>query len=738
MYPPDMCMRQIALELVRDPYKYYPLVEEDLMESGQSYASYCYNTFHQQIWGDDLMAAILGKLWNISITIVTPKYTAPLHLFHVNPMPDVVIVSNGGSWLEQEGQKTTHFSGTESTDVNWITVGSGLSNLTPDVLNDAVKAKRLATAKFLKDQEDHTLDALRGVVSAINRMENKAAEMIEEAESLRDQLGRAEYLLQELGIRAEKIREVKAELKDKPFMRTEERERIDNDRKRKHEQDELEKEEERKRTKTYGITPEGEHIITVGHDEIKQLVSDFATPKVTPKATDPPETSQKESVTPKATVLPEPKATDLPETIQKEVVEKSTEKGVQEIVKTEKKVTPEEAVLLDFDAEEEGDNTLMWGADVEDSVLKEQEMLLLDNPTGVLPQTIPQLITQTEPPKPKRQSRLHEYLPPSTMKVINRLQAQTQAPERKNIIIIDSSQQQQQQQQQQLIQSTQLQPTQYLQESQYVPAQLQSTQYVQVPQVHSSQYVQGAQLHQVQNLAPQILQVRQAASASSMSTSQEVVIPRKGVSSLRTDTSGPIDKRLQDPKRHYCKKCKAHYTRKDELTYHERFNCLKSRRDFICEECNAGYYSDTTLMQHYFKEHLKTFLYFCQKCGQGFYYKPYRSTHRAACPNKDGPDKYEGTTKALTPELKKKFRRRTQMQVNVPPGVMAIAQEQELIDSGEVDIYEEEVPEGVTQSTSTRPTVKSETFILPTEQQEDEAFIPPSALEHADKMKEKQ
>ena len=263
-------------------------------------------------------------------------------------------------------------------------------------------------------------------------------------------------------------------------------------------------------------------------------------------------------MTPKATDLPEPKATDLPETIQKEVVEKSTEKGVQEIVKTEKKVTPEETVLLDLDAEEEGDNTLMWGADVEDSVLKEQEMLLLDNPTGVLPQTIPQLITQREPPKPKRQSRLHEYLPPSTMKVINRLQAQTEAPERKNIIIIDSSQQQQQ-----LIQSTQLQPTQYLQESQYVPAQLQSTQYVQVPQLHSSQYVQGAQLHQVQNLAPQILQVRQAASASSMSTSQEVVIPRKGVSSLHTDTSGPIDKRLQDPKRHYCKKCKAHYTRKD-------------------------------------------------------------------------------------------------------------------------------------------------------------------------------
>ena len=54
----------------------------------------------------------------------------------------------------------------------------------------------------------------------------------------------------------------------------------------------------------------------------------------------------------------------------------------------------EEAVLLDLDDDEEGDSTLMWGADVEDSVLKEQEMLLLGNPSGVLPQTIPQILSR--------------------------------------------------------------------------------------------------------------------------------------------------------------------------------------------------------------------------------------------------------------------------------------------------------------------------------------------------------
>ena len=59
-----------------------------------------------------------------------------------------------------------------------------------------------------------------------------------------------------------------------------------------------------------------------------------------------------------------------------------------------------------------------------------------------------------------------------------------------------------------------------------------------------------------------------------------------------------------------------------------------------------------------------------------------------------------------------KFRRRTQIQVQpqIPPEVMAIAQRQELIDAGEVDVYEEEVPQSSTQSTATHRTVKSETI----------------------------
>ena len=167
---------------------------------GESYDSYCYNLFNNQVWGDDLIAGVLGDMWNLAISIVTPVSFNPLHLFHMKKVPDVVIVANGGSWMCPD-RCSTHFSATLPTDVNHHLPGSSLKNLTPIILQDAVKATCIATTKFLKDQEEHSLDAMRGVCVAINCMENKAVEIIAEAEGLRDQVDRAEYLLQELELK---------------------------------------------------------------------------------------------------------------------------------------------------------------------------------------------------------------------------------------------------------------------------------------------------------------------------------------------------------------------------------------------------------------------------------------------------------------------------------------------------------------------------------------------------------
>ena len=212
------------------------------------------------MWGDDLIAAVLGDMWNLAISIVTPVSLNPLHLFHMKKEPDVVIVANGGSWMSREKQ-STHFSATLPTNVNHHLPGSGLQNLTPMILQDAVKAKQIVMTKFLKDQEEHLLDAMRGVCAVINCMEDKAVEIIQEAEGLRDQVDWAEYLLQELGIRIERIREAKSELKPKSYVRTEQSEKEDVERKRKREEEKEQKHEEEKQIRTIPVGPDGLEIV---------------------------------------------------------------------------------------------------------------------------------------------------------------------------------------------------------------------------------------------------------------------------------------------------------------------------------------------------------------------------------------------------------------------------------------------------------------------------------------------
>ena len=59
-YTAEMAMRQVALYMLRHPYKYFKCVEQELLRSGESYESYCYNVFNKNVWGDDLIAGVLA------------------------------------------------------------------------------------------------------------------------------------------------------------------------------------------------------------------------------------------------------------------------------------------------------------------------------------------------------------------------------------------------------------------------------------------------------------------------------------------------------------------------------------------------------------------------------------------------------------------------------------------------------------------------------------------------------
>ena len=234
VYTAEMAMRQAAMFMLRHPSKYYKYVEEDLLYTGKSYESFVYNVFHCNVWGDDLIAAVFGDMWNIGISIVSPTAKKPFHLFHNKVQPDVVLVCNRGNYMRSGG--ATHFCATQSTDPGFRKPGSELNptisqdmtaKLDPIVLESKDKAKQVALNEYLKDDRGNSLDLLRTVCTGLKRLDNRIADLIQQSDGLHEQKNLLTFQLEKLGVKKDEIRGAMEELGERPFCRTLEHEKQD-------------------------------------------------------------------------------------------------------------------------------------------------------------------------------------------------------------------------------------------------------------------------------------------------------------------------------------------------------------------------------------------------------------------------------------------------------------------------------------------------------------------------------
>ena len=243
---------------MRHPGRYYPCIEQQLLETGESFESYVCNIFHGKVWGDDLVAAAFGDMWNISVSIITPISKTPINLFHNSKDPHVVLIANGGCWTSGE-HRSTHFSATKSKDPNRKIPGSEYTNmkiamdktpnLDPLILSDKGKAKQMALKEYMKQEEEKSLHLLKGVSKSIDRLNSKIVQRIGEVDELVEEKNRIEHKLKILGISADKIEDA-GMIEPRQYVRTEEREKLDKENAAKRKREEEEKEAERKRLKT--------------------------------------------------------------------------------------------------------------------------------------------------------------------------------------------------------------------------------------------------------------------------------------------------------------------------------------------------------------------------------------------------------------------------------------------------------------------------------------------------------
>ena len=278
-YSAEMLMRQAGMYMLRHPYKYYKALEIELLKTGESYESYCYNVFNSNIWGDDLIAAVIGDMWNVAISIITPIHKKPVALWHNKDIPDIVLVANGGSYTSKDG--STHFSATRCYDPTFKQVGSEYLNPTitqdmtakmcPIIMEDRDKAKQVSLREFIKIDQERSLELLRGLCKNINTLDNNICEMIYESDKIRKQKETMEYQLEKIGVNIDRIKKATEELKeDRGYVRTGDREKYDEEKERKRKADETLREQEEKKQKTITVG-EGEEVRLIEEDREQKL-----------------------------------------------------------------------------------------------------------------------------------------------------------------------------------------------------------------------------------------------------------------------------------------------------------------------------------------------------------------------------------------------------------------------------------------------------------------------------------
>ena len=91
----------------------------------------------------------------------------------------------------------------------------------------------------------------------------------------------------------------------------------------------------------------------------------------------------------------------------------------------------------------------------------------------------------------------------------------------------------------------------------------------------------------------------------------------------------------------------------------------KKEPEFFCEECGKGFFHKNGVREHYYHQHTDMFLWYCTKCGQGFHFKSNKSKHKTACPNPNGPDKFEGRL-PYDKAIEATFQKRQAIPVQIP------------------------------------------------------------------------
>ena len=232
-----MLHRQTAWYMARNPYFVFPLVEPEL--DGESYRSYVENIFEGNVWADDMIATAIGKMFNVSITIISPQLPEALHLFHDDQEPDVLLIGNAGTMGTE--CENTHFSASKSKLAKYKKPGSSMKDENMRIIHKVNYDHGFKTAceHLIEGEKKHAVERLFSLNKGILALEQEMKEMNKQLQDMKRRRKAIETELVELGVNQQQL----TDEREKEGQEKERRERQDGKRKVEVERKEREKKE---------------------------------------------------------------------------------------------------------------------------------------------------------------------------------------------------------------------------------------------------------------------------------------------------------------------------------------------------------------------------------------------------------------------------------------------------------------------------------------------------------------
>ena len=182
-------MQQLAYYMVKWPQRFYDIVRPFL--GTHSYESYVKNIFHGIKFIDyKVITAVITKMWNLAITIVSPDGVTPF--YHQNENPDIVLICNNMEWPEK------YFCTTKPDNPNWRPIKGADWSGKIRIFTNVKNAHDSATKALHTRLVNKVVTDFNEVTSAIEDMKLKLAEYQSDFEKIIEKINKCSSNMNEL------------------------------------------------------------------------------------------------------------------------------------------------------------------------------------------------------------------------------------------------------------------------------------------------------------------------------------------------------------------------------------------------------------------------------------------------------------------------------------------------------------------------------------------------------------